>query len=350
MGTPRSIRVTLNGGVRTRVLVLPLGALFAVACATGGGGDQGAAGDDGGLPGDATPAGDAHPHDGSGEGSSGGGTSAQKACDDSAAAYCSQLETCAPFLVTALYGDQLTCVARNTPSCLDALQAKGAGFTGDSLEACVKARTALDCNTFLHGKPAPNACRVTGTITTSSACRWDSQCGSGYCRYASGASCGNCVTLGATGAPCTVSADCDGNLMCGTGGTCQPPSGNGGLCDSTHPCQQGLACLGGSCAQPGGLGATCAAKYNGADCDYDQGVYCDATSGTCKAYAVAQAGDSCGSAQPTICVGDGTCYQNKCVAPVQDGSACNAQQGQNCMPPSSCTASTCGLYSASQCK
>lgn len=299
MGTARTFRVTLNGGVRTRLLVLLLG-FGASACANGGGGNSGApsGGDDGG--GDATsdaPAkGDAHGDAPAGDG--GSSTTAQKACDDNATTYCTQLEKCAPFLVTAQYGDVLTCEQRVPIGCLDSLQSQGTGWTGDNLEACIAARTALGCSDFLFGKPQPNACRVTGTITTSEACRYSQQCGTGYCRYASGASCGTCVTLGATGSPCTTSADCDGNLMCSTAGTCQPPSSAASLCNATTPCQQGLVCIGGACTAPGGLGATCAAANGGADCDYYQGVYCDTTSNTCKAYAQAQIGGTCGGFHP----------------------------------------------------
>lgn len=350
------IRVTLNGGVRNGLLFFSLGLAISAGCANGG--DNGSpSGDDGGVTGDDAPGpGPDAPHDGAktdgGEGG-GGGTSAAKACADNAAAYCTQLEKCAAFLVTVQYGDQLTCVARNTPGCIDALQAPGTGWTGDVLEACITARNALDCSAFLHGKPGPKACDVTGGIPNSNACRYSAQCGGAYCRYASGASCGTCVGLGATGAPCTATSDCDGNLVCalsGGSGTCQPPVGAGGQCDATHPCQQGLACLASTCTAPGGLGATCSSKNGGADCDYYQGVYCDTASSTCKAYAMAQAGDACGTAQPTVCVGDGTCSNGHCVAPVQDGTACNAAQGQNCMPPQTCNAGTCSLYSASQCK
>jgi hypothetical protein len=357
------IRVTLNGGVRRAFLTFSLGLAISAGCANGGDSSGAASsGDDGGATGDDAPAsGDAPPpHDGGktdGEGG-GSGTSAAKACADNAAAYCAQLEKCASFLVTVQYGDQLdagpelTCVARTTAGCIDQLQAPGTGWTGDALEACIAARNALDCNTFLHGKPAPKACRVTGGIPNSNPCRYDAQCGGAYCRYAAGASCGTCVGLGATGAPCTATSDCDGNLVCalsGGSGTCQPPVGAGGACDATHPCQLGLACLAGTCAAPGGLGATCAAKNGGADCDYDQGVYCDTTSSACKAYVPAQATDACGSL-PAVCVGDSTCFGGHCVAPVQDGTACNTQQGQNCMPPQSCNAGTCSLYSATQCK
>jgi len=289
------------------------------------------------------------PHEGGGDAPA-SGTSAQQACADNAAAYCKQLQMCAQFLVTTQYGDELTCESRQAPGCLDALAAPGTGWTGDKLEACVKARTALDCGSFLYAKPQPNVCRPTGFVTTSNACRYDAQCGTGYCRTASGATCGNCVTPGATGAPCTSTADCDGNLMCAGAGTCQPPSTATNACDTTHPCVQGLNCIKGICAAPGALGAMCAAANKGTDCDYNQGVYCDATSTSCKAYAIAQAGDACGGATPTVCAGDATCFQSLCVAPAQDGSTCNATSGLNCMAPSSCTAGMCALFPAAQCK
>lgn len=329
---------------------------FASACANGGG-DSGtpATGDDAGVggadAGDATAKGDG-PHEGGGDGPA-NGTSAQKACADNAASYCTQLQTCAQFLVTTQYGDELTCESRQTPGCLDQLAAPGTGWTGDKLEACLKARTALDCASFLHGKPAPSSCRITG-LFNSQACHYDAQCGTGYCRIPSGASCGNCVQLGATGAPCTTSSDCDGNLLCAGSGTCQPPSPATGMCDATtHPCAPGLSCIKGVCVTPGGKGAMCATANMGADCDYYQGVYCDGTSASCIAYAIAQAGDPCGGATPTVCAGDATCFQSLCVSPAQDGATCNAASGLDCLAPSTCTApdgGTCALFSAAQCK
>jgi hypothetical protein len=330
---------------------------FASACANGGSSAGVSPGDDGGLleGGDATTKSDA-PHDAGVDGPA-SNTSAQKACADNAGAYCTQLNTCALFLVTTQYGDELTCVARQQPGCLDALAAPGTGWTGDKLEACVTARTALDCADFLHAKPQPGACRVTGLIATSDACRYDEQCGTGYCRYAAGASCGNCVTRGATGAPCTASADCAGNLMCAGAGTCQPPATATNPCSATIPCVQGLVCIGSVCVAPAGVAtppATCVPKNNSADCDYTQGVYCDATTMACQPYSKAQAGDACGGSTPTVCTGDATCFQSLCVAPADDGSTCNAAAGLNCLAPSSCLGgeggATCALFSASQCK
>jgi hypothetical protein len=329
---------------------------FASACANGGGDSSASPTGDGGSleGGDATMTGDApHPTDGAGGEGGPSGTSAAKACADNAAAYCMQLQTCAPFLVTIQYGDELTCESRQAPGCLDALAAPGTGWTGDNLEICVKARTALDCSDFLHAKPQPAACLITGTFNSQS-CLYGAQCGTGYCRIASGASCGNCVAAGDTGAPCTTSSDCAGNLLCAGSGTCQPPSPATGNCSTTIPCTPGTACIGGVCVVPGGPGATCAAKNSSADCDYYQGVYCDGTTSKCTAYAVAQAGDACGGATPTVCAGEATCFQSLCIAPADDGSACNAASGLDCMAPSSCLGTeggtTCALFSASQCK
>ncbi len=341
--------------VRAYALVSSLLLLCApAACANGGsGGDSPSddGGDDGGPLGDGEKGDSTATGDGSGD--SGGSVSATKACTDNATSYCNQLSMCAPFLLTVQYGNLATCETRNTTACADVLAAPGTGWTGSVLEACVAARTALDCDDFLEGKPAPKACLVTGQIITSDPCRYDGQCGSGYCRYASGMSCGNCVNLGETGAPCTTSADCDGNLMCtsGTSGTCQPPSGVGATCGATTPCQQGLACISAMCVQPSGLlGATCNPANDSADCDYDQGLYCDSVSKECTEYLTPQAGGACGGSTPTACAGGGTCYKSACVPPVQDGSMCAPATGLNCLYPSTCNSGTCGLYTASQCK
>jgi hypothetical protein len=357
-GTARRIRVTLNGDDTLRVLAFPcplLLLLFASACANGGG-DSSANGDDGGLDasmvGDGVANGDAKD---AGKEAAPSNTSAQKACADDATSFCTQLHMCAQFLFDTQYGDEHTCESSRTAGCLDALAAPGTGWTGDKREACVQARAALDCATFLDGKPPPAACRISGQLATNQACLYGAQCGTGSCRIAGGSSCGTCATPALTGAPCAASSDCDGNLMCAGAGTCQPPVAASGTCDATNPCAQGLFCSQSQCTAPGGLGATCAAANNGADCDYEQGLTCDGASSSCKAYVVVQPGGACGSATPTVCAGQGTCYQSLCVPPAADGTACG-QSGSNCMPPDTCGADggpdggTCALFSATQCK
>jgi hypothetical protein len=346
--TDGRFRVTLHGRVHRSFLVL-LGlasavglSAFAAACASGQLSDSTPSdgGDDSTIDG-ASP-------EGGGEGGSaegGGGTSLTQACSDNAAKYCAQLNTCSPFLLSTQYGDVVTCQTRlGGAYCSDIVTAKGSGWTGDGLEACVAARSKLSCTDFLYLRPAPAACRPTGTITSGS-CLYDSQCGAGYCRIPGGMQCGNCVQRGNTGAPCTTSNDCDGNLVC-LAAACAAPVPLGAACNATTPCQNGMVCLSGKCAQPGGVGATCSADAGGVDCDYALGAYCSGA--TCAAITVAMSASLCGgSSPPAVCYADGACQGGFCVPPVADGQPCDA--GASCTIPSTCVAGTCGTPSAGQC-
>lgn len=331
-------------------LTFPLAlAALHTACATGGGGNSGTAGD-GGEDGSSIEGGGegAVGDGGTGEAGDGGGAvSAAKACADNAAQYCTQLSTCSPFLVSVQYGDEITCEGAQTPGCLDALAAPGTGWTGEGLEACVKARSMLSCEEFLYAKPYPPACRPSGKLGNV-ACRYDAQCGSGYCRVPSGSMCGTCVALGQTGALCQTSNDCDGNLMCaGMPGmtVCTPPTGAMGACSATIPCNSGLACVNGQCLVPGGIDAGCGDA--GGTCDYNLGATCMGSA--CAPVTVDTAGGSCMGPPVDQCPGSGECQQMFCVPPVADMGACDAG-ATPCAPPDTCNSGTCSLFTASQCK
>jgi hypothetical protein len=355
MGTARRFRVSLNVGVRTRFFSLlfvgvtfPLAlAALPVACATAGSGGGAASGEGGGDDGATVEGGEGSVGDGGsgGEGGEGGGsgTTAAKACADNANEYCQQLSTCSNFLFQIEYGDQLTCEAAITPGCMDALAAPGTGWTGDRLEACITARGKLTCEQFFYAKPYPNICTPTGKIGNA-ACRYDAQCGSGYCRIPSGMMCGTCVTRGQTGALCQSTDDCDGDLMCSGTGTCAAPSGVGGPCSMMTPCNNGLQCLNGQCIVAGGVDAGCGDA--GGACDYNLGAYCAGSS--CAAVAVDSPGGSCGGSPPNACPSSSQCQQMFCVAPVADMGSCEG--GLACAPPDTCNAGTCSLFTASQCK
>jgi hypothetical protein len=337
--TPPAFRVSLHGRVDRSFLAL-LGVSSAVAftalviaCASGG--SSGGASSDGG---DDSTADGAVGEGGGGEGgtSDGGGTPVSKACADNASEYCSKLSTCSAFLLNTGYGDMPTCVLRlGGAYCNDIVTAPGSGWTGDGLEACVAARQALSCTAFLYQKPAPAACRPTGTISSGS-CLWDSQCGAGYCRIPSGMLCGDCVERGNTGAACATSNDCDGNLVC-SGGACIAPQSLGLPCSATMPCEIGMQCLSGKCIQPGGIGASCDADAGGVDCDYNLGAYCDGT--MCAAVTVAMSASICGGAPPAACYADGVCQSGFCVPPIADGQPCGGDAGLTCTIPSVCPSS-----------
>ena len=283
----------------------------------------------------------------------GGGTSLMQACIDNDQEYCNKLFTCSSFLLQEQYGDMPTCVMRLQPYCNAIVAAKGNGWTGDGLEACVAARDKLSCTDFFYGKPQPAACRPTGTIT-SGACLFDSQCGTGYCRIAAGSQCGNCVQLGNTGAACATTNDCDGNLVCANS-ACAAPVPIGGACSASSPCQSGAVCLpvqaadggaAGKCIQPGGVGASCDADGGGTDCDQAVlGAYC--SGGMCGAITVAMSASLCGGSPPSVCYASGACQGGFCVPPIADGQPCDG--GQGCTIPSTCNAGTCGTPNASLC-
>jgi hypothetical protein len=274
----------------------------------------------------------------------GGGTSLSKACTDNVAQYCNQLSTCSSFLLSVIYGDVVTCQTRLGGSyCSNIVSAKGSGWTGDGLESCIAARAKLTCTDFLYLKPQPSSCMPAGTLTTGS-CLFSTQCGTGYCRIPAAGGCGNCVQRGTTGAPCTQTGDCDGNLVC-SGGVCVAPQPIGGTCSATAPCASGVACILGKCAQPGGVGAACNPDAGGLDCDYNLGAYCSGTS--CAAISVGTVSSTCGGSPPTACLGDGTCQEGDCVLPIGDGQPCDG--GLNCAVPSACTAGVCATPNASQC-
>jgi hypothetical protein len=352
MGTARRFRVSLNVGVRTRFfsflfvgVSFPLAlAALPVACATGGGGNGGTGGE-GGDDGSSVEGGEGSVGEGgAGEGGEGGssGTSAAKACADNASHYCMQLGNCSSFLLQIEYGDIITCQTEVVPGCMDALAAPGTGWTGDRLEACIAARDKLNCEQFFYDKPYPNVCTPTGKIGNA-ACRYDAQCGTGYCRIPAGMMCGTCVARGATGALCQSTDDCDGNLMCAMG-TCAAPSMIGGPCSMSTPCANGLQCVGGRCIVPGGLDGGCGEA--GGTCDYNLGAYC--AGNACGAVVVDTPGGSCGgSSPPDQCPSSSTCQQGFCASPIADMGACDGSVA--CTPPDTCNAGTCSLFTASQC-
>jgi hypothetical protein len=275
------------------------------------------------------------------------GAWARSACGDRALTYCGQLAQCAPFVAATRYGDDTSCVGSVTAVCLDSVAAPGSGWTDATLRACTHAVGALSCAAFLRGKPAPGACRVTGTTDTGDACVYDGQCRSGYCRVAMApGQCGNCVTPGLTGSPCGSSADCDGDLMCASSGTCQPPAAAGVACDSPpRPCQPGMTCVGGACTPRAGAGASCDPSESVA-CDSEQGLFCDEQTSTCQPTGVAQIGQSCGP-RLAECYGGGVCDSGTCARAPSTGDACDGDAG--CGSLGTCTGGVCQPFTATDC-
>ena len=276
-------------------------------------------------------------------------TTVAQACQENATRYCQQLEQCFPFAIRQTWGDVATCTATVAPACVDILQTPGDGWTPDNLMACVRARAALTCKTFLLRKPELAECATTGAVADGAACRWSAQCKSGYCKITTGV-CGNCVTPTARGGACASYPDCAGDLLCAKNDTCQSPVDLNGMCDDTKPCSLGTACIGGTCKAPGAEGAACAPMLGSIDCDYYQQLYCNGTSSKCTKYVIAKAGESCAVPnQSIVCEAGAGCANGTCTTAGTAGTLCNPSTGITCAYPLTCDMGTCHVVEASQC-
>jgi len=314
----------------------------------------------------------------------GGGTSADTACADVAAARCAQRSTCTNGVgVTKTYGDMTTCLAREKLGCENALAAKSTGNTPDRTVECSAAIKTESCTDYFAGN-APAACINTGTLADGTACAFAGQCSSTYCVGLGNAACGSCGQPLAAGADCSNDGTCARGQTCFSANTgmgmttqsCVTEGAAGASCSRTAPCATGLSCVGtlamgatGTCMPAATMaGAACdPTSRTAAGCDRALGLWCNATSKTCTAITFAANGAACGVGSDgnlIDCTG-GACYGSSnsinnpmmgtCKADAADGAACDTANGPGCLSPAKCvtgsgsTAGTCQLADATKC-
>jgi hypothetical protein len=346
--------------------IVLIGAVCAAACSgstsalptSGDAGDAGNAGSSSGS-GSGTSGGSSG---GSGSGTnsgSGGSVTMDVACADLASSLCNKFQSCAPFLVSYLWGDIGTCVAREKLACPALFGAAGAGITVDRAEACAPAFMLATCEEVLANK-TPSACAFHGSVPAGGPCAVDAQCSdSAYCDLSGGQKCGVCAARLAAGGTCTADGNCQRGLVCAksstsTTGSCAEPGGQGAACDSTHPCLATLGCTSaGVCGAYLGAGAPCT---TGA-CDSLHGLYCNPATHVCGQIQLESAGNPCGYSMTdgsyAICAASGRCAlatgsktNGTCEATAADGQACDAMRGPPCLAPANCATGTCALPSA----
>ncbi|HEY8039035.1 MAG TPA: hypothetical protein VIF15_04545 [Polyangiaceae bacterium] len=290
----------------------------------------------------------------------GGGVSDAQACSDLAANICNQVASCAPFLVTVIYGDATTCASRFDATCPDTLAASGTGATASNVEACAQAYKAASCDDILSNN-TPSACQIHGSLAAGQACGDDTQCAGdgGFCNVASGQACGVCGTRAAAGAACAANKACQVGLVCAlptgaTTGSCVAPGAQGATCDAGHPCKSLLTCFKGTCAQPMEAGQACDGVAQ--NCDYAKGLFCNPQTKVCATITTATGGGTCGYANGTysVCTGGATCQMGTggtgtCQAAAADGATCGSN-GASCEQPATCVNNACALPNASACK
>lgn len=311
------------------------------------------------------------------------GPTATQACTALAQAECARRDACSNrFLIGRTYGDLATCEQRVRDACVTSLSARATGQTAANVMACATAYPAIACADYFNGTNLPTACQPQpGSLAAGAACRYASQCQSGYCAVPTGTACGVCAPRPVAGAPCNgpgAPLGCGGQgLTCAgetatTPGTCVAFGAMGATCDATHPCGSGLSCTPVGLAAPSRTcqpaGATVGAACGGASapgCDNERGLACNTMSRTCQNIALVAGGAACGLGADggfSSCANSGDCMgytlaspRGTCRSAAAEGAACDRANGPYCRTPASCvttgagTAGTCALPSSATC-
>lgn len=325
------------------------------------------------------------------------GIGAQKACDDSAAAQCQQLDQCwSGYGVSKTYPDLGTCQSRLVAQCEASLSAPSTGATPDSAESCASSLATETCSDFFNNTP-PEVCQArAGKLSNGAACAFPAQCASTFCALAANQVCGVCQDLPNVGDPCDDQG-CGPGKACVTSyngsRVCAQPVGDGQACSRVAPCQADLTCVGDTTDGLGGgvmgqcqpsvvtAGGTCdSARLLAPACDAHRNLYCPprqnlrdggAVLGTCGAGEYVGAGEQCeratrdGGAQ-VLCAAGAQCVRmdagfSLCVGTAADGQPCDIAVGPPCEAPARCvispadlaagvTAGTCKLRDPSACQ
>jgi hypothetical protein len=283
------------------------------------------------------------------------------ACTALTAALCSKLQSCAPFLITIVYGTAATCIDRARLSCPSLFGASGTGVTAGSAMACAQGYMAVGCEDLLANKP-PSACAFQGSMVAGAVCGEDSQCSpDAYCTFSAGQGCGVCSPRLSEGDTCGADGNCQPGLICAkqnnaATGNCVNPGVQGAPCDGAHPCLRTLACAAdGTCGPALGAGAPCTVQ----NCDELHGLYCNPLRQVCARLQTATPGGPCGlsfvDGSFTVCTASAMCktaagsMSGTCEATAPEGAACDATGGPPCLAPAVCANGVCTLPNASSC-
>lgn len=284
------------------------------------------------------------------------GTPIDPACAARIAASCNKAAECLKVELAVAYGDTDQCVARETLMCPGLYDAPGTVLTAETESDCADAIATLSCDAVFQG-PLPAVCDPgPGALAEGTACGYNAQCASHYCRFVSPNICGTCATKAGEGATCAGDADCNDGLGCDITAHCTAiATSAGGPC----PCGPGLRCkLGdggsGTCLPIAHLGDACVEDY---DCEGYPFRVCNTQTQICEDVALAMLGEPCGptpSGGMIACQG-GTSegcvstagHAPTCAAPAEDGASC---EHAACKPPARCIGAQCIVFNDAWCR
>ena len=284
---------------------------------------------------------------------------------------CTKMEACEGGWATVVYGSVDACATRLAQECERRATSPGARYGAADIQTCAANQDAQTCNQWI-GILTPG-CGYLGTKPMNEACRFNSQCASGFCDqylfYTQRNVCGFCASQPAEGAQCHSSCGGDGSVSCEHApngqATCARLGSPGTTCDAIARCSVGLGCVISpgdtvSRCQPaaGNVGDPCDDTV-GPQCDYRRRIYCNAQLGSCaQAQNVAPGGPcgtladgSVGQCRQGTCLGASSITPGTCVAYLPDGSPCTFGTGTiSCTPPAICDVGVCRIVGGEVCE
>ncbi|HYV48305.1 MAG TPA: hypothetical protein VFA20_25770 [Myxococcaceae bacterium] len=307
------------------------------------------------------------------------GIGAQKACEDSAAAQCQQLDQCwSGYGVSRTYPDLGTCQSRLAAQCEAALVAPSTGATPDTVESCASSLPTETCSDLFDNTP-PEVCQTrVGKLANGAPCAFPAQCASAFCAVDANAVCGTCQDLPSVGDSCEDNG-CGPGKQCVTDYTgarvCAQPVGGGQGCTRVSPCKADLTCVGDTTdGLGGGVPGICQPNVTTAGdpcdsarrlaplCNQHDNLYCTprtnlrdggAILGECVPGVYVTPGEACERAErdggsPLLCSAGSQCVAvdaglSLCVATAAEGQPCDTAVGPPCESPARCVISPADL-------
>lgn len=237
---------------------------------------------------------------------------------------CDSMKSCNASRFYAWYGDRDTCAERERLRCEQLVSAPGSRTTAEDMDACVH---DLAC------APIVRTCRLPrGSLEDNAACVFGAQCASGVCSVRVGdeayPACSTCHPRAAEGGQCEYTGDCEDGLYC-YGSSCQRKLGSGAPC-TLDACVDGLVCMHGVCTKRPMPGNACEVNE---DC---YNWFC--ADGTCQSYDEPLTEDDFGRVGEACALGmrclAGSCdYCGICNPPREDVCLPLPQVGEACLSP-----------------
>ena len=278
------------------------------------------------------------------------------ALESYAEAFCDLMQRCAPYMVSYLYGDETTCVARYVAGGRSVVLPDGPGVQKNVADvvSCAMNMSNMTCPELYAGGRTTACPMVVGTLTEGASCFSDLQCTSGFCDRLG--PCGSCAPPIGVGGQCEFANDgCAPDLIChetsfADPALCKQSAGQGESCGDTVICRRNLRCRQGKCEQPGGLGDPCDSSTG--SCNGLLGLRCSGK--VCVAGTpMADVGGTCGIQGNTFIPCKGTSYcdstTHRCVAKLDDGSPCEASSANPCLYFASCQNGVCTVDAEPSC-